>query len=275
MAILGLTDQNTVPALVGYQRTGESIAASEIRLTTGQRIAQGDEANASVAAATTLSTQNSTLRSALQNGANAASLLQVASNGLDQIKTILESLSALTATANQTGITTRQYTTLNGQFQSQLAAIDGIVASTTYNGATLLDGSADLSGAPVYQLGSEADSTLDTAIPNVTSASLFPTAVSLGNHAGATTATIQVGNAQDSIDTAMAKVEAYQSRLAEAEDAARASIAGVTNAFQDITGIDPMAEMQQRASQQLQQDRGAAVIAQAMNLNQSLLGLVY
>ena len=275
MAVLGLTNAPAVSAIAAYARTSEAIGASEIRLSAGTRIIQAGDDSASLSSATRLQTQNSTLRSALQNGAHAMSLLQVAYDGLTAIRDILDSLSALTTTANQSGLTSRQYITLNAAFQTQLAQIDSIATTTTYNGAKLLDGTTSGGGAPVYQLGSPASSTLSVAIANVTSASLFPAPVSLSNSANAATATTQVSTAQNSINTAIAQVEAYQARIDTAEAAARQNISGINNGISGLIGTDSVSETNNLTHNQLQQQTAAAIIAQAMGLNSSLLKLVH
>lgn len=275
MAINGPTSAPIESLAAVYANNSALIAASNVRLTTGQRILRNGDDPASIAAATPLKTQTSTLRSGLTNGAHATTLLQVAYDGLSQIRDVLTRLSDYTSTANQAGVTTRQYITLDAQFQSQLATIDTIVASTTYNGANLLDGTASGAGAPIYQLGSTNGSTLTADIPNVTQANLFPLPVSLSNAANANAATTPVSNAQQSIDVAIAKVDAYLARIAAAEDATKHELSGVRNGVSSLLDTDVPSETNQLTRNTLRQDTAAALFAQTFNLSSDLLKLVH
>jgi flagellin len=275
MAISGLTGIPLDPALIAYQRNSASLSTSEIRLSSGLRLIHTGDDTASATAASALQTQNSTLRSSLTNGAHASTLLQIADHSLSQIRTILDSLSSLTQTANGHGLTTTQYALLDGQFQQQKAQIDAIVGTSTYNGANLLDGTFNGSGAAQFQLGSVSGSGVGITIPSVTSASLFSTPTSLGNASAAATATVNVGNAQDTLNDAIAKVAAYQVRIDEAEDATRSSIKGVRNATRDLLDTDTSSEANTLATTTLRQYTAAAIFAQALGINANLLSLIH
>jgi flagellin len=274
MGPIGLTEARASTPLAAYARTGGTIALSNVRLATGERYHTAGEDVANVSSATRLQAQTSTLRAALVNGAHATSLLQVAYAGLDQIRSILESLSSLTNTTNQTGLTPRDYATLDGQFQSLKAAIDGIATTTKYNGATLLDGSTSGNGAGSFQLGYPASSTVVVDIPNVTSASLFSAPVSLSNSSNAASATSHVTTAQDAVNTALAKVAAYQSQLDSAEAATKRSIYGITNATNSLIQTDSVAETASLTHNHFQQQTASMLIAQTLGLSTSLLNLV-
>ena len=275
MAITGPAGIPLDPALLAYQRSSATLSASEFRLSSGMRLIHTGDDTASATAATALLTQTSTLRSSLQNGAHATTLLQIADNSLSQISAILESLSGLTQTANGSGLTTTQYALLDGQFQQRKAQIDTIVNDSTYNGANLLNGTFTGSGTANFQLGSVNGSGVPITIPSVTSASLFSTPTSLGNAANASAATVTVGNAQDVVNDAIAKVAAYQLRLDEAEKVTRSSIAGVTTATADLLHTDTDSESNSLASDTLQQHTAAAIFAQALSINTNLLSLIH
>ncbi|MFZ4542156.1 MAG: flagellin [Rickettsiales bacterium] len=272
MAITGLTEAQTTPALTAYRRSSDSLATSAIRLGTNHRIIHTGDDSASVSAATNLQSQSSVLRSARVNGAKATSFLQVASNGLTQVRSILTSLSELVATANQTGLTDRQRTTLDAQFHSQLSQIDAVVAATTFNGQTILDGSASGGGAPQYQIGFPATSTIALTIPSVTSASLFAAPVALVTAPVAATNSVTV--AQATVDDAIAKIDAYQVRLDAADAATKRNIFGVDHATDSILNTDTPAENRSVDRNHFQQQTTAALLAQTFNFNSSLLNLV-
>lgn len=274
MALVGLSEARAFPALTAFARSREAIAASSVRIETGTRFRTVGEDVANVTSAARLTAQTSTLRSALTNGARATSLLQVAREGLDRIRTLLETLETLTTTAGQTGLTPRQFATLDAQFQSAQAGIDAIATTTRYNGALLLDGTASGAGAPVFQLGYPAGSTVTVAIPDITSASLFPAPVAISDSASALAAASSVATALGAIDTAMAGIEASQVQIDTAEAVTRRAVFHITEAAESLIGTDIAADTATRARASLQQQTAAALIAQTIGLNSSLLSLV-
>lgn len=272
---LATTSEARVSSSVGaYARGSQQLADSNYRISSGNRIIRNGDDASSISAASFLQSQTNTLRSTLQNGAKASSFLQIAYDGLDQIRSILETLNDLTATANEHGTTTRQFKLLDAQFQSSKSQIDGIVATTTFNNSSILDGSAASTGAPVIITGDASGDTVSLAIPSVTSASLFSGAVSIGTAVTAAAATTPVSNAKQLVEDALAKVNAYQLRLDTADAATRNRIYGIDLATDNLLNTDIAAETNKADRQELTQQIAAAVIAQTLGLNSNLLQLL-
>lgn len=262
------------PGITNYARTSNELGDIRARLTSGRRVLRIGDDSASVTAAASLQAQGATLRSAQVNGAKTTSFLQIALNGLDQIKTVLTDLSALTATANTAGRTSRELKTLDGQFQNGLTQIDTIVATTTYEGASLLDGSRSGAGVAVIPTGNLSGDSVTVDIPSVTSATLFPVATSLGTTASASTATTNVSNAQQTLVSALAVVEAYQLRLQAAGDVVDHTLGGLNSGTQNLLVADTQAESRRAELLSIRQNMSAALLAQTINLNHGLLDLL-
>lgn len=262
------------PTITNYARTSSELGDIRVRLATGNRVLRIGDDVASITTAAGLQAQGSTLRSALVNGAKTSSFLQVAYNGLDQIKTVLTRLSDLTTTANDTGRTSRQLTTLDAQFQSGLAEIDSIVDATTYDGASILDGSLSGTGAAVIPTGNISGDAVTVDIPDVSSAALFTSSTSLGTNAAASAATTQVSDAQQTLEVAIAKVEAYQLQLATAGEVVNSTLGGLKLGLDDLLGTDTTAESQREQLLTIRQDTTTALLAQTLQLNSNLLNLL-
>lgn len=262
------------PAVRTYAENSAALGDSRKRIASGNRILRNGDDASSLSAATKLQTQTSTLRSTLTSGARATSFLQVAAAGLSQVRAILETLDDLTAKANAPGRTPFSYATLNAQFQSSLAEINKVVTSTTFNGESILDGSASGSGAPYIQVGATSNDRVTLAVPDVSAATLFGGTVSLHNAAASTAAAPQVSTAQHFVDHAIALVNAYQQRLDLADEAARRSIGGIKLGIDAL--LDTNREQETRSADQMRltQQTAAALLAQAMRVNSNLLGLV-
>lgn len=275
MATPSTFETRVSPSLTAYGKNTAALADSRIRLTTGQRIVRNGDDAASLSTATKLQAQTSTLRSSLQNDAKATSFLQIAYDGLDQIRQILSSLAEFADTATQSGTTTRQLSTLDAQFQSAMTQIDTVVANTTFGGAAILDGSASGSGAPVIVTGDDSADRVSLTLPDVTQASLFGGAApTVGTVPTATSAVTSVSNARQTVAEAIAKVDAYQLQLATAEAATSQRIYGVDTAIDQLLNTDMPEETRKAEQQELTQNIAATVIAQTMGLNSGLLELL-
>ena len=274
MPLIGTYANSLAPSVDVYAKVSDALGASRYRVTTGNRIINAGDDTADLSIATKLQSQTSSLRSSLTNGVRATSYLQIASHGLSQIHDILTSLSNLTATANTTGQTKLSYATLDAQFQSQLAQIDKVVAATTFNGTSILDGSTSGSGAPKVLIGDDTATPLALTIPSVTKASLFSSNPTIGNATGATNATVSVSDAQDIVANAIAKVEAYQLRLDVADATVKRDIYGLNIGIGDLIDTDTEEETRDQNRLSLQQNTTATILAQTLQLNSNLLRLL-
>jgi flagellin len=274
MTLASTNEIRLSPSLSSYARNSDALSDISIRLTTGNRIVRGGDDAANLSTAVGFQTQTSTLRSALSNGTRAGSLLQVASDGLSQIRSVLDSLTTLTSTANASGTTPRQRSTLDAQFQSQLTQIDTIVSATTFEGNPLLDGSISGSGAPAVLVDEVGNNPVSLSIPDLRTSALFSSTPSLGDSASAAAATSSVSDATQTVEEAIALVEAYQKRLDMANDAAMRRIYGLNLAQNDLIATDVPKEEQIRDFIRLQQQTAASIMAQTLGLNSGLLDLL-
>ena len=120
---------------------GSSIA----RLSSGNRIVRSSDDVAALSIGTSIATQVTSLRQALANTAQGASLLQVADGALQQISDILQRQKAIATQANSGTLSDAERGFLNQEFQALTAQIDQIAGTTSFSSVNLLNGT--LSGA--------------------------------------------------------------------------------------------------------------------------------
>ncbi|MES2984508.1 MAG: flagellin [Pseudomonadota bacterium] len=128
-------------------------AASIARLSSGNRITQASDDVSGLATGTSLRTQVTTLRTALQNASQGTSLLQVADGSLSQIVDILQRQKAIAVQAGSGSLTDANRSLLNQEFQNLSVEIDRIAVSTNFNGVVLLAGGL---GAKTRQASTDA-----------------------------------------------------------------------------------------------------------------------
>lgn len=128
-------------ALNGLNRATQDITSSSYRLSTGDRFYRAGDDVAGLSIATRMQTNLTSFRQALQNNAQADSLLQVAYGGLSQINSILDDMKGLATQANSGSLTSVERALLDLEFQTLRQEIDRIASQTNFNGINLLDGS--------------------------------------------------------------------------------------------------------------------------------------
>ena len=126
-------------------RASNNASSSIARLSSGNRIVRSSDDVAALSIGTSISTQVTSLRQALANTAQGASLLQVADGALQQISDILQRQKAIATQANSGTLSDAERGFLDQEFQALRQQIDQIAVTTSFSSVKLLDGT--LSGA--------------------------------------------------------------------------------------------------------------------------------
>ncbi len=121
-------------------KASQSASLSIARLSSGSRIVRAADDVAAVSAGTSLRTNVTTLRIALINTSQGASLLQVADGALNQITDILQRQKAIAVQAGSGSLSSAERGFLNQEFQNLTQEIDRLATQTNFNGVSLLDG---------------------------------------------------------------------------------------------------------------------------------------
>lgn len=129
-----------LPAIFNLQNSSNNLANSVARLSSGNRLVNISDDVAAFSVASSLQSQLSGLKQASSNVAQATSLLQVASGGLQQVVELLNSLNSIAVQSNNSALTDTERGYLQQEFSALLTEIDSIANSTTFNGINLLDG---------------------------------------------------------------------------------------------------------------------------------------
>ncbi|KUO95693.1 flagellin [Ferroacidibacillus organovorans] len=110
------------------------------QLSTGNRINSAANDPAGYAISQQMTSQINGLNQASQNGQNGISLIQTASGGMNQVQSILQSMSTLANEASNAGLTFSNRANLQLEMNSLSAQVNSITNQTQYNGINLLSG---------------------------------------------------------------------------------------------------------------------------------------
>lgn len=264
---------NTNVASLNAQRhlwnTTRQVSQSMERLSSGLRINRAADDAAGLAISEGLKSDIRALEQSSRNAADGISLVQIAEGAMDEINGILIRMRELAQQAsNETmGSTERGY--LDDEYQALIAEVDRISASTEFNGIQLLDGSAATIDI-VVGLGTTASDAisidLGTAVDS-TQLGLAGTSLTGADNTNAQAAVdaleVGAGGALDTVVSARASFGAAQNRFESAMRSIANSIENMAAANSRIRDADLAYETSVMTSNQILQQAGVSVLAQA------------
>jgi flagellin len=269
-------------------QSGHSIA----KLASGSRIVRASDDAAGLAISSRLSADTSILRQSSINAAQGVSVLQVADGGLARISDVLQRLAALGAQSLSGVPSDTERGFIDAEFQQLLSEIDGIVASSTFNGQALLDSvtlaasNGGLTNLDFF-VGTRPGDTISVdfaALATVAGVTVFDAeglgfgAVgarsSVDNITNATLAFTAIDAAIDTISEARANVGAFVSRFEFRSQQIATSIENIRAANSAIKDVDLAAEQSKLVSSQVLVQASVSALSQANQLPQALLKLL-
>jgi len=187
-------------ALVANER---SMSTAMERLSTGVRINSAQDDAAGLAIAAKMTSQIKGLDQAVRNANDAVSLIQTAEGALIETSNMLQRMRELAVQASSDTNTLTDRTALNQEFVSLRSEINRVAQNTQWNGVNILtkQGGSNSDGIHKFQVGANANQTIDLTIGNYQTNSSSQTAV-------ATVATTTSGSSQGA--TAAAQVSTFK-----------------------------------------------------------------
>jgi flagellin len=275
---------NTNVASLNAQRvlgqTGNAAAKSIGRLSSGFRINRAADDAAGLGIANKLRADLRGLRQAARNAEQAGSLLQVAEGAVQTISSIVDRMKEL-ATQGASGNTSAEgRLAISAEWTELYKEIDAIVTTTKFQGTLLLDG--DFSGSfLVRSSGEYADSTGDDFVTvDGTNLALDTTTLGVTDDMEAAEGDdwaaelVLLDTAVDTINTAFGAIGAAQNRIEYATANVKTTIENYAAAESTIRDADMAAEMAEFTKNQILQQAGVAMLAQANSAPQLVLRLL-
>lgn len=248
------------------------------QLSTGNRINSAKDDAAGLAIGQNMTSQIRGLNQAVRNANDGINLMQTAEGALIEQSNMLQRMRELaTQSTNGTyGSTQRGY--LNTEFAALSAQIDKISTQTSWNGQSLLDGTAKAglgaSGVFTFQVGQKASETISVTITAMGSTGLAISGLAISTASGASASIATIATAIDKINTQRATIGAGVNRLTYAADNLTNISSNVTASRSTIMDTDYATASTQLAKTQIIQQAATAMLAQANQQPQSVLALL-
>jgi len=255
--------------------TNNKVANSLKRLSSGLRITSAKDDSAGFAIANSFAAKISAMSVASQNASEAQSMLQTADGAYTKINDILVRMKSL-ATQAASG-QTESLTTMNNEFNALQNEIDRIAGSTKYGAKVLVDGSGPASTGITFQVGAT-NSSADQIVVKFDNATAFAlgvsTSVGINGLASAQDAMTALDIALTSINSYMGSIGGYQNRLQYTIDNLATSIQNYSSSESTIRDVDMASEISDFTKNQILQQAGMAMLAQANSGPQQILTLL-
>ncbi len=265
MAITVNTNVTSMKAQKNLNTSGQALATSMERLSSGLRINSAKDDAAGLAISNRLTSQVRGLDVGMRNANDAISMAQVAEGAMQEQTNMLHRMRDLTIQANNGVNSPDDIAALQAEYDALVDEIDLISTSTRFGDTAMIGADA---GTFTFVVGAkEADS-----IDIVTTASDSTTVSGLGVDTAGTIALIDAKIT--AIDTARGNLGAIQNRLSHNISNNANTQANVADANSRIKDVDFAKETAQMTKNQVLQQTGSAMLAQANQLPQVALSLL-
>jgi flagellin len=248
--------------------TNQKISQSLQKLSSGLRLNSAKDDTAGYAVANKFKADISNLRVAYQNASEAQSMLAVADGSYNKIHDILVRMKDL---ATQAASSQTPSATVHSEFLMLQSEVERIANSTKYNNTELIKTDTLVT----FQVGQSNGADYQLPVTFTSAMSAIDIITSTTNTVGgAQTAMDQLDTALASINGYMSTVGAFQNRLQWAMENISTSIQNLTASESAIRDVDMAQEVTSFTKNQILQQSGMAMLAQANSAPQQILSLL-
>jgi flagellin len=282
-----LTNTTAMQTEIGLSKSSNAVSQAMQRLSSGLRINSAADDAAGYAISQGLTAQVNGLQQASQNVSDATSMVQTASSALNNVQSMLQRVSELAVQYQNGDLSTTDKSDIQSEVNQLTQEIDRQQGAVQFNGINLLNGTAGGSGSVTFQVGPGATDTLTVSFQNIEGTTGQGLGVSgsgftWSNAAGGTTvfdlsqanAVSLIQGAINNISTMAATLGAVQNRLQYTSNAISTTQENMSSSLSNIQDVNMATEMTQMTQQQVLQQAGTAMLAQANSQPQLVLKLI-
>jgi flagellin len=256
--------------------TTNGLQKSTEKLSSGYKINRAADDAAGLSISEKMRNQIRGLNKASDNAQDGISLVQTAEGALNEVHSMLQRMSELAVqAANGTNATTDR-TALNDEVQQLKTEIQRVGSTTQFNKMNILDGGFSAGTKKALQVGANANQTISIAISALKSVvgSSLRDALKIGTATNAQSAITTVQSSIEKLSTLRSKLGAVQNRLEHTVANLDNISENTQSAESRIRDTDMAEEMVQYSKNNILQQAGQSMLAQANQANQGVLSLL-
>lgn len=276
MALGVVTNHMSLTAQRNVNNTQSGLQTAMARLSSGLRVNSAKDDAAGLAIAETMNAQVRGMNVAIRNAGDAISLAQVAEGAMGQVSDLLQRMRELAVqSANGAYSDLNDRLNLNQEYAELAKEVDRVLTSTEFNNKKVVGADA---GAITFQVGANnaADNQVTVTTTDMQADATIVTVVAsdVSTQATALTSIDSIDAAITTITSERAIYGAIQSRFESAINVLRISSENQGVARGRIMDADFAAETASLSKFQVLQQAGVAMLGQANQATQSVLGLL-
>ena len=275
---MGLRIQNNVEAFNAHRQlsaTGNKAAKAMEKLSSGFRINKAADDAAGLAISEKMRGQIGGVAQAQRNAQDGISLVQTAEGALGEVHSMLQRVRDLKVQFGNGTLSDSDKDAIAAEVKQLGSEIGKISDETEFNNIKLLDGSAGASGVVSFQVGAGDSQTIDVTTKDVaagTSVAKVLTAVDRTTFAAVNIADIDA--AIEEVSNVRSEFGAVQNRLEHRMNNLGSYQENLVAAESRIRDVDMAAEMVNFSKQNILQQAGQSMLAQANQSPQGVLSLL-
>ncbi|GIN56167.1 flagellin [Lederbergia ruris] len=266
---------HNIQALNAYRNLSQTMASTSKsleKLSSGLRINRAADDAAGLAISEKMRSQIRGLGMAERNALDAVSLIQTAEGALNETHSILQRMRELSVQAANGTLDDSDREAVQLEIDQLINEVDRIAEKTEFNGMKLLDGN-NANGFD-FQIGPNDGDELTVKIGAMDTSKLGISTVKVSTSADAQNAIKALDTAIGTVSTQRAELGAYQNRLEHTVTNLQTANENLTAAESRIRDLDMALEMTNFTRNNILNQAGQAMLAQANQLPQGILQLL-
>lgn len=271
MAITVNTNVTSLKAQKNLNTSASGLATSMERLSSGLRINGAKDDAAGLAISNRLNSQVRGLDVGMRNANDAISIAQISEGAMQEQTNMLQRMRDLTVQAENGANSSDDLTSIQKEIDQLALEITAIGTNTAFGTTKLLDGT--FSAGKTFQVGHQSGEDITISVSKTTASALKVGSLDIKGSARAS-ALAAIDAAIKTIDSQRADLGAKQNRLAYNISNSANTQANISDAKSRIVDVDFAKETSQMTKNQVLQQTGSAMLAQANQLPQAALSLL-
>ena len=256
--------------------TTNGLQKSTEKLSSGYKINRAADDAAGVSISEKMRNQIRGLNKASDNAQDGISLVQTAEGALNEVHSMLQRMSELAVQASNGTNATQDRTALDNEVQQLKTEIERVGTTTQFNKMDILTGEFSSNNEKTLQVGANQDQVITIAISALTSTvgSALDAKVKVGTASAAQSSITIIQNSITNLSALRSKLGALQNRLEHTVANLDNISENTQSAESRIRDTDMAEEMVQYSKNNILQQAGQSMLAQANQANQGVLSLL-
>ena len=256
--------------------TTNGLQKSTEKLSSGYKINRAADDAAGLSISEKMRNQIRGLNKASDNAQDGISLVQTAEGALNEVHSMLQRMSELAVQASNGTNATQDRTALDNEVQQLKTEIERVGTTTQFNKMDILTGDFSSNNEKTLQVGANQNQVITIAISALTSTvgSALDTEVKVSTASAAQSSISIIQNSITNLSALRSKLGALQNRLEHTVANLDNISENTQSAESRIRDTDMAEEMVQYSKNNILQQAGQSMLAQANQANQGVLSLL-